>query len=76
MKIKQYRTPKLREFHVGFEFEHKEGFLDGTVKTQEQYESAQWIKRTMMPKEFAAVNRALNGRNSWKGMAGIRVEVK
>jgi hypothetical protein len=47
METNKYYTPQIEEFHVGFQYEYKSTFLDGTVKTQEQFDKANWIKDTI-----------------------------
>ncbi len=70
----KYYIPTIEEFHVGFEYESKENFMDGTVKSQEQFNSAKWIKETVSIGDIPYINRALNGRNADSGIAGIRVK--
>ena len=40
----KYYTPSIEEFHIGFEYEYKRRFMDGTVKTKEQFDNAEWLK--------------------------------
>lgn len=73
--MEKYYTPELSEFYLGFEYEYKSGFLDGTVKTQEQYNTANW-KKTFFDgsHEFPYIERALTGQNADNMRCGIRVK--
>ncbi len=70
----KYYTPEISEFYVGFEYEKKSGFMDGTVKSQEQYDTTEWIKETSTVGDSPYIERTLNGRNAEKGLCGIRVK--
>lgn len=70
----RYYTPELQEFHVGFEYEHKSTFLDGTVKTQKDYDEAVWHEDFFSVGDCPAVERALNSKNKARGICGIRVK--
>lgn len=74
MEKEKYYTPTIEEFHVGFEYEQKESFGDGTVKTKEDFDNANWIKKYMEIGELPYVERMLNGRNALNGICGIRVK--
>lgn len=69
-----YYTPTIEEFHVGFHYEMKESFCDGTVKSQTDFDNAQWIKRICDGGNLPYIERALGGRNAAKGLCGIRVK--
>lgn len=74
MKNKHY-TPDLSEFHIGFEYQMKETFGDGTVKTKEQFDNAKWIEATINSLNcLPYVERTLVGKNSINGLCGIRVK--
>ena len=73
MKNKYY-TPSIDEFFQGFEYEIKETFGDGTVKTQEQYDASKWVKEKYSGNMFPYIDRALSGRNAENGRCGIRVK--
>ena len=73
MEENKYYTPTIEEFHVGFEYEHKERFLDGTVKTQEDFDNSKWVKQTC-DSGIMYIERALSGRNSKNGLCGVRVK--
>jgi len=70
----KYYTPTIEEFHVGFEYEMKEGFTDGTVKTQENFDKAKWESR-VCDSGIMYIERALQGRNAKNGLCGIRVKL-
>ena len=72
--MEKYYTPKLEEFHVGFEYEFKSNTFDGTVKTKEQFDEAEWSTDTFEGHDFPYLYRALNGRNVENGLCGIRVK--
>ena len=74
MSDKKYYTPEMPEFHEGFEYEMKARFGDGTVKTQEQYDSAEWEKSTYDLGEYPYVNRTMTGKNSQNLPPAIRVK--
>lgn len=74
MGKEKYYTPSIEEFHVGFEYEAKERFGDGTVKTQEDFDNAEWIKLPMAECELPYIERMLNGRNAANGLCGVRVK--
>lgn len=71
-----YYTPKIEDFYIGFEYEVKEGFTDGTVKTKEQFDNSKWIKKVCEFGDAVYIHRALNGVNAENGLCGIRAEVK
>lgn len=71
-----YYTPSISQFTEGFEYEMKETFMDGTVKTQQQFDSAKWVKCTFYEAERPYVERALSGKNSKNNLCGIRAKSK
>lgn len=50
----------------------KERFLDGTVKTKEDYDKAKWLPYEYTTGDDPYLERALFGRNSKNGLCGIR----
>lgn len=58
------------EIKSGDIFMYKEGFLDGTVKTQEDYDNSNWVIKTCGDNETAYTTRAQTGRNSSNGLLG------
>jgi len=71
----KYYTPDITEFHIGFEYEYKEGFLAGVVKTQEDYDKSEWTKQTFdYVSKLSYIERSLNGLNAKNGLCGIRVK--
>jgi len=75
METSKYYTPFLEEFHVGFEYEYKSTFLDGTVKTKEQFEANPWNKGVIKSLyDLVYVERVLNGANFKNSLSGIRVK--
>lgn len=76
MEESKYYTPELEEFYcLGFEYQSKEGFQDGTVKTKEQFDSAKWVDDVVDNEyDFPYINRALNGKNAENGLCGIRAK--
>ena len=69
----EYYTPTIEEFHVGFEYEMKTSFCDGTVKSQADYDKAVWEKRTS-DSAIMYVERTLLGRKMDGVPMGIRVK--
>ncbi len=69
-----YYTPTIDEFHVGFEYEVKSTFTDGTVKTQQDFEDNEWVKKISDVGDSPYIERALTGRNAENGICGIRVK--
>ena len=69
----KYYTPEIEEFHVGFEYEMKERFLDGTVKNQIDFDNAKW-KSCISDSAIMYVERALEGKNAENNLCGIRVK--
>ena len=62
--------------------EIKRGFLDGSVKSQEQFDSAPWESYTYSPPiegkcsgDDPYLERALFGRNASNGRSGIRLKL-
>lgn len=70
----KYYTPEIEEFRVGFEFEYKETFLDGTVKSKEQYDKAKWIKSICWTESMPYIERTLTGKNFNNYLVGVRVK--
>lgn len=74
--MREYRIPTIDDFEIGTQYEMKEGFTDGTVKTQEDYDNAKWIPMIIISDhELPYIERALTGRNAQKGLCGIRIIV-
>lgn len=69
----KYYTPTIEEFHVGFEYEAKERFTDGTVKTKDEFDNAKWVK-SVADAGLMYIERALTGKNNDNGLCGIRVK--
>ena len=74
VKDNKYYTPKIEEFHVGFEYEIKATFGDGTVKTQQEYDDAEWQKQIYSLRSFPYVDRTMTGENSITIPPAIRVK--
>tara|TARA_R110002126_G_scaffold118191_1_gene258081 strand:- start:286 stop:744 length:459 start_codon:yes stop_codon:yes gene_type:complete len=72
--MENYYTPKIEEFHEGFEYEQKNSFGDGTVKTVEQYNLAGWEKRIFGLDIYPYLNRTMTGRNSKNLPSAVRVK--
>lgn len=70
----KYYTPDITEFHPGFEFEFKETFMDGTVKTQEDFDKHEWKTDEVKIGDLPYIERALSGRNAMNNLCGIRVK--
>lgn len=70
--MNKYYTPTISEFVEGFEYEVKEGFMDGTVKNQKDFNTAKWKKKIFYEAERPYVERALTGRNTKNNLCGIR----
>ena len=73
-KKEKYYTPDISEFHVGFEYEMKATFGDGTVKIQQEYDNAEWQKQVYSLRSFPYVDRTMTGRNSITLPPAIRVK--
>lgn len=58
-----YFTPTMEDFKAGVSYEFKERFMDGTVKTQKDFDDASWINAIYTDGDSPYVNRALNGKN-------------
>ena len=72
----KFYVPSIEEFHVGFEYEAKATFQDGTVKSQEEFEDDEkypWTKQTC-DVILASIERSLTGVNAENGRCGIRVK--
>lgn len=72
----KYYTPYLNEFHIGFDYEIKSSFADGTVKTRKQYEEAVWVKEhvnTVL--DLVYIERMMTGINSKNLPSAIRVKL-
>ncbi len=72
--MENYYTPKIEEFHEGFEYEQKNMFGDGTVKTTEQYNLAEWEKRIFGLDIYPYLNRTMTGYNSKNLPPAVRVK--
>jgi len=72
--MNKYYTPDISEFYFGFEYEMKERFGDGTVKTQEEYDKAKWIERITGSQDSPYIERMLFGKNADNGLCGVRVK--
>lgn len=72
--MEKYYTPELSEFHIGFEFEVKERFFDGTVKTKADFDDALWVSQKCESGDFPYIERALLGKNAQNGLCGMRVK--
>jgi hypothetical protein len=70
----KYYTPTIEEFHVGFEYEMKATFGDGTVKTKQQFDAMPWEPRICSTGSLPYIERALYGKNAENGLCGIRVK--
>jgi len=70
----KYYVPDITEFHVGFEYQMKSTFGDGTVKTKEQYDRAEWIDQVYDLRSFPYVDRTMTGHNSQNLPSAIRVK--
>lgn len=76
-KNSKYYIPNIDEFFIGFEYELKLSFSDGTAKSQEQFDDDikyPWRKEITDIGDFPYINRSLNGINSRKNRCGIRVK--
>lgn len=66
-------VPTIDDFKEGTKYQMKERFMDGTVKTQEDYDKAKWVDCVFTEGDRPYVERALTGRNADKGLCGIRL---
>lgn len=72
----KYYTPTIEEFHIGFEYETKEGFMDGTVKSKYCFYNAKWIPNLVSEtSELAYIDRSLSGKNTKNGLCGVRFKI-
>lgn len=70
----KYYTPEIKEFHEGFEYEIKETFVDGTVKTKEDYDNAKWIKEKYTTRSYPYIQRVFDGENPNNLPPALRVK--
>ena len=66
----------LSDFVEGFEYEIKEGFSDGTVKNQEDFDKAKWVSQIYSDFNFPYIERIFNGKNKQNGLFGLRHKQK
>ena len=66
----------LSDFVEGFEYEMKEGFSDGTVKNQEDFDKAKWVSQIYSDFHFSYIERIFNGKNKQNGLFGLRHKQK
>lgn len=50
---------------------YKQGFLDGTVKTREEFDSAEWELDRLTHSDKAYIDRAVSGVNAQNGFRGV-----
>jgi hypothetical protein len=62
----------IYDFVEGFEYQMKSTFGDGTVKTKQQYDDAEWIDCVYYEGERPYIERMLNGKNAMNGLLGLR----
>ena len=74
MKEKEYYTPELEEFHHGFKYEMKSRFGNGTIKTKEDFDNADWEEFICSSNTFPYLERILNGGNSKNLPPALRVK--
>lgn len=75
MENEKYYMPSIEEFCVGFEYQSAQRFMDGTVKTKEDFDNAVWENNVFVNQyDLPYVQRALSGRNAENGFCGIRVK--
>lgn len=74
MAEEKYYVPDISEFCVGFEYEQKDTFADGAVKTQEDFDRHKWRKEVFEINDFPYVWRQLAGKNHENGLIGVRVK--
>lgn len=74
----KYYTPEISEFYIGFEYQCKSTFHDGTVKTQEQFDDDIKYKwndtKVDSIQDLSYVQRSLHGRNAELNRCGTRVK--
>jgi len=74
-ETKEFYTPNLEEFHVGFEYDALDGFLDGTLKSTSDYRNSKWNKNIVTNlNDLPFIDRALTGMNAENGLKGITVK--
>lgn len=74
METAKYYTPNIEEFHVGFEYEMKSRFGDGTVKTLEEYNNSTWEMYTCQVGSLPYIERTMIGINPYGHPPAIRVK--
>ena len=60
------------DINEGDWYAYKDGFLDGTVKTQEEFDTANWNVKQCEPNETAYTKRAQKGKNTNNGLVGCK----
>ena len=50
---------------------YKQGFLDGTVKTREEFDSAEWELDRLTHSDKAYIDRSVSGVNAQNGFRGV-----
>ena len=74
-ETKEFYTPDVSEFHVGFEYDALDGFLDGTLKSTSDYRNSKWNKNIVTNlNDLPFIDRALTGMNAENGIKGITVK--
>lgn len=63
----------IEDFYDGMKYEMKENFGDGTVKTRQQYDAADWVGCVYNSEDKPYIERMLNGRNAQNGLLGLRL---
>jgi hypothetical protein len=74
MEDSKYYTPNISEFYPGFEYEMKERFMDGVVKTQKQFDESNWISCIYTLGEGPYLERTMFGNNPHSHPSAIRVK--
>jgi len=74
MEDSKYYTPNISEFYPCFEYEMKERFMDGVVKTQKQFDESNWISCIYTLGEGPYLERTMFGNNPHSHPSAIRVK--
>lgn len=72
ISIRINRTIQLSDFVEGFEYQMKSRFGDGTVKSQKDYDNAEWIDCIYTKNLFPYIERMFTGKNNENNLLGLR----
>ena len=74
IRVNRIKKLSIDDFKPGMKYQIKERFSDGTVKSQEDYDNAEWLDRFYHESERPYIERMINGRNAQNGLLGLRID--